>query len=240
MRVRDVMTQGVIAVHQTASLAEAVETLLRSRISALFVLDANSALVGVLSEGDLMRRSELGTETKHPHWIELLLSGGKLAESYVHAHGRRVGEIMTADVLTIAEDADLHEAVDLMLRRHINRLPVMRGNAVVGVISRADLLKGLLAPAPASNFRRPDSEIETAILTELENCRWAPRASVAVEVAEGVVTFRGVVNDERQRAGLRVIAENIPGVVAVHDHMCCIEPNSGAYLRSQEDEQARG
>ena len=115
MRVQDVMTTGVIGVSKTATLAEAVETLLRSRVSALFVFDANHALVRVFSEGDLLRRSELGTDEKRPRWLEFLLSGGRLAEPYARTHGRRVGEIMTTNVATVSEDAELGDAVDLML-----------------------------------------------------------------------------------------------------------------------------
>jgi CBS domain-containing protein len=237
MRVRDVMTPGVIGVSETATLAEAVETLLGSRVSALFVFDADRALVGVLSEGDLMRRSELGTETKRPRWIEFLLSGGKLAESYAHTHGRKVGEIMTKTVITIAEDADVSTAVDLMLRSKVKRLPVLSGGTVIGVISRSDLLKGLLKPASNPGARRPDDEIKAAIEAEFERHGWAPKASVRVEVADGIVDFRGAITDERLRAGLKVIAENTPGVTAVHDHMCWIEPNSGLYLPSEEDEK---
>jgi CBS-domain-containing membrane protein len=105
MRVRDVMTYGVIGVPESASLAEAVETMLRSRVSAVFVFDADHALSGILSEGDLLRRSELGSERKRPHWLELLLGSGRLAEAYVHEHGRKVGEVMTGNVETIKEDA---------------------------------------------------------------------------------------------------------------------------------------
>ena len=143
MRVRDVMTYGVIGVPESASLAEAVETMLRSRVSALFVFDADNAVVGVLSEGDLLRRSELGSERKRPHWLELLLGSGRLAEAYAHEHGRKVGEVMTPNVESISEDADLSAAVDRMIHRHIKRLPVLRSQTVVGVISRSDLLKEL-------------------------------------------------------------------------------------------------
>ena len=130
MRVRDVMTYGVIGVPESASLAEAVETMLRSRVSAVFVFDADHALSGVLSEGDLLRRSELGSERKRPHWLELLLGSGRLAEAYAHEHGRKVGEVMTGNVETINEDAELSEAVDRMIHRRIKRLPVLRGETV--------------------------------------------------------------------------------------------------------------
>ncbi len=236
MRVRDVMTYGVIGVPETASVAEAVETMLRSRVSALFVFDAQNAVIGILSEGDLLRRSELGSERKRPHWLELLLGSGRLAEAYAHEHGRKVGEVMTRNVETIAEDAELSQAVDQMIHRRIKRLPVLRGEAVVGVISRSDLLKGLLAAAPGANAPHPDAEIKAAIQAELDKLGWAPRASVRVEVANGVVTFAGAITDERLRDGLKVIAENTPGVTAVHDHVAWIEPNSGFILPSEGDD----
>ena len=238
MRVRDVMTYGAIGVPETAALAEAIEMMLRARVSALFVFDAGRALIGVLSEGDLLRRAELGAEKKRPRWLEFLLSGGKLAESYAHSHGRKVGEIMTAKVITIVEDAELSEAVDLMLHHNIKGLPVLRDDAVVGVVSRSDLLKALIAALPKAEAGHPDAEIRTAIQAELDKLGWAPRASVRIDVKEGAVTFEGAITDERLRSGLRVIAENTPGVTEVHNHMCWIEPNSGFYLPSEEEEQS--
>ena len=230
------MTYGAIGVPQTAPLAEAIETMLRSRVSALFVFDADHALVGILSEGDLLRRAELGTEKTRPRWLEFLLNGGQLAESYAQTHGRKVGELMTSNVVAIAEDADLSEAVDLMMHHHVKRLPVLRGDAVVGVVSRSDLIKGLFASLPKAEAGHPDAEIKAAIQTELDKLGWAPRASVRVEVMNGAVTFEGAITDERLRTGLRVIAENTPGVVDVRDHMSWIEPNSGLYLPSEEED----
>ncbi len=237
MRVRDVMTYGAIGVPETARLVEAIETMLRARVSALFVFDADHALVGVLSEGDLLRRAELGADRKRPRWVELLLSGGRLANSYAHTHGRKVGEVMTSDVVSIPEDAELSEAVDLMMHRHVKRLPVLRGEAVVGVVSRADVLKGLLASLPRAEAGHSDLEIKATIQAELDKLGWAPRASVRVEVANGVVTYEGSITDERLRSGLSVIAENTPGVIEVRDHMCWIELNSGFYVPSQDEEQ---
>jgi CBS domain-containing protein len=233
------MTYLAIGVSDRATLAEAAETLLRSRVSALLVFDAEHALVGVLSEGDLLRRAELGTENRRPHWLEFLLSGGRLAEAYAQTHGRVVSEVMTSNVKTISEDADLSDAVDLMLRADVKRLPVMRGGRVIGVISRSDLLKGLLAALPKPGGKQPDAAIKTAIQTELDKLTWAPRATLRVEVAGGVVTFEGAITDERLRSALKVIAENTPGVVAVRDHLAWIEPNSGAYLPSEEEERSR-
>jgi CBS domain-containing protein len=237
MQVRDVMTHGVIGVAEDTNIADAVETMLRSRVSALFVFDAKNELTGILSEGDLLRRSELGSEHKRPRWLEFLLGSGRLAETYAHEYGRKVGEVMTHEVETIQEEADLSEAVDRMIRRRIKRLPVLRGETVVGVISRSDLLKGLLAATPRAKGPHPDAEIKAAIQAAIDKLDWAPRASVRVEVVGGVATFDGAITDERLRDGLKVIAENTPGCVAVHDHMAWIEPNSGYFMGSPEDEE---
>ncbi len=236
MKVRDVMTYGVISVPESASIAEAIETMLRSRVSALVVFDADHALSGILSEGDLLRRSELGSEPKRPYWLELLIGSGRLADAYAHEHGRKAGEVMTRDVETITEDAELSEAVDRMIHRRIKRLPVLRGETLVGIVSRSDLLKGLLTSTPSANAEHSDAEIKAAILAELDKLEWAPRASVSVEVQNGVVTFDGSIIDERLRSALKVIAENTPGCVAFHDHMAWIEPNSGVVIPSEGDD----
>ncbi len=203
MRVKDVMTYGAIGLPETATIAEAAETMLKARISGVLVHDADNALIGVLSEGDLMRRSELGSERKRPRWLEVLLSGGRLAESYAHTHGRKIGEIMTRKLVTVAEDADLSVAVDRMLKHGVKRLPVRRGEAVVGVISRSDLLKALVASLPRQDGEHPDAEIKAAIEAELDRLGWAPRASVRVDARNGVVTFSGAITDERLRSGLK-------------------------------------
>ena len=168
--------------------------------------------------------------------MNFLLGSGRLAEVYAHEHGRKVGEVMTRNVETIGEDAELSEAVDRMIRRRIKRLPVLRGETLVGVIARSDLLKGLLAATPWATGPHSDAEIKAAIQAELDKLEWAPRASVRVEVQNGVVTFDGSIIDERLREGLKVIAENTPGCVGVHDHMAWIEPNSGFFMPPSEEE----
>lgn len=239
MRVRDVMTDKPIGLPETATIAEAAETMLKAHISAVFVHDAQNALVGVVSEGDLMRRAEIGAERKRPRWIETLLSGGRLAESYAHSHGRRIGEVMTRKLVSVSEDAELGDAVDLMLKHGVKRLPVLRGETVVGVIARSDLLKALVGALAAPEAGHPDAEIKAAIEAELDRLGWAPRASVRVAVRDGVVTFAGAVTDERLRDGLKVVAENTAGVTGVRDRTCWIEPNSGVVLSSGEEDGAR-
>ena len=240
MRVRDAMTRGIIGVRETASLAEAVETMLRAGVSAVCVFNERKALVGILSEGDLMRRGELGTERRRPRWLESLLSGGRLAHAYAQEHGRAVAEVMTREVVTVDEVAPLAEAVDLMIRRRVKRLPVVRGGSVIGVVSRSDLLKRLYVELRRDGEPRSDAEICAAIEAEIESRGWAPRASIRVSSQSGDVTLDGAIADERLREGLRVIAENIPGVKSVRDKIAWVEPNSGMLMSAGDEPSGEG
>ena len=235
MRVKEAMTPGLIGVPETATLWEAVDKLLRARISALFVFDAAGEPVGVLSEGDLLQRAELGTQKQRPGWLEFLLGGGRAAEEYARANGRLVAEIMTRNVFSIDEEADLSEAVDLMLEHRIKRVAVQREGKAVGVLSRSDLLKALMSVLPSPHQNASDVQIGAALDAEINRQSWAPRGSVRVSVENGIVTLDGAVTDDRLRDGLRVLAENVPGVTKVLDRISWIEPNSG-YLVPPSDE----
>ena len=209
--------------------------MLRARISALFVLDASGEPVGVLSEGDLLRRAELGTQKQRPGWLEFLLGGGRAAEEYARANGRGVAEIMTRNVFSIDEEADLSEAVDLMLEHRIKRVAVQREGKAVGVLSRSDLLKALMSALPSPHQTASDVQIGAALDAEIKRQSWAPRGSIRISVENGIVTLDGAVTDDRLRDGLRVLAENVPGVTDVRDRISWIEPNSG-YLVPPGDE----
>ncbi len=239
MQVQDAMTRNVIGIQTDATIGKAIELMLQGRVSGLPVFDAERQLVGIVSEGDLLRRSELGTEKHRPRWIEFLLGPGRMAEEYVHTHGRKVEEVMSRNVITTTEMADLGEAIDLMNRHHIKRLPVMFNARVVGVLTRADVLRKLAERLPKDSRQIGDAELKSAVLTELERQKWAPIAWIDVSVADGIVEFRGNITDERQRDALHVVAENVPGVKGIHDHLVWVEPNTGTFLLSPEDEKAR-
>lgn len=239
MLVKDAMTNHVVGIEADASIDQAIEIMLRSRISALPVFDGKSRLVGILSEGDLLRRVELGTEKRRPRWLEFVFGPGRFAADYVHANGRKVSEVMTPEVVTIADSAPLEEAVDLMSRHRVKRLPVMAKGYVVGVLARADLLRALAGLLPAKAAKGDDAKIRADILAQLARQPWAPIASIQVDVRQGIANLRGALSDTRQREAIKVIVENTPGVTAIHDHMVWVEPNTGAYLLSAEDEQAQ-
>ena len=236
MKARDVMSPVVISIEPDATVEAALRLMIEKHISGLPVVDRAGQLVGIVSEGDFLRRAELGTQHRQPRWIEFLMGPGALAEQYVRASGRKVGEIMTAEVRSVAEDTPLDDVVMLMERYHIKRVPVVRAGRLAGIITRANLIRALaslsreLAPAAAS-----DTDIRTRIVTALNSLPWVPRATIDVLVREGIVTFTGSVFDERQRRALHVLAENVAGVKGVRDHMVWIEPVSGMAIESDED-----
>jgi CBS domain-containing protein len=231
MKVGDVMTKKVLSVKPEDTVANAVHVMLGAGISGLPVIDAGGKLAGVVTEGDFLRRAETGTERRRPRWLEFLIGPGRLAGEYANAHARKVSEVMTADSVTVAEDTPLEEAVRLMERHRIKRLPVVKGNRVIGMLTRADLLRALERLAPeALPATASDREIRDRIYAELERQPWNPRGLANIIVRHGVVDLAGVIFDERERDALRVAAENTPGVKEVRDRLVWMEPVSGAYI----------
>jgi len=231
MNAADVMTLNILSVMPDATIAEAIRLMLDNRISGLPVIDEAGRLVGILTEGDLLRRGETGTERHRPRWLEILMGPGRLAEEYVRTHGRKIGEVMTRDPVSVTPDTPLKEIVELMERRRIKRVPVLDGDVPVGILSRADLIRGLagaLEEKPVS--AASDEEIRERILAELARAAWVPRDGIAITVENGVVDFNGVILDEKERDALRVAAENVPGVRAVEDHLVWVEPVSGTVI----------
>jgi CBS domain-containing protein len=238
MKVRDIMSPRVISVAPEASILEAIRLMLLNHISGLPVINQAGALVGVVTEGDFLRRGETGTERKRSRWLEFLLGPSRLADEYVHTHARTVEDVMTPEPITISEDAALDEAVQLMESRRIKRLPVLRTGQVVGIVSRANLLHALVslasvAPPPA----KTDLAIRETLLAEFEKLTWAPAALVDPVVKDGVVELWGTITEEAQREALKVCAQNIPGVKSVVSHLTWIEPMSGMAVGEPEEEQ---
>lgn len=240
MKAKDVMTHRVISIESNANILQAARLMLQSRISGLPVVDGSGNLVGVVTEGDFLRRSETATERKRPRWLEFLLGSGRLADDFVHSHGRKVEEIMTPHPRTITESAPLSEIVQMMEKYRIKRLPVVRGPRLVGIVSRANLLHALASVArDIKPVAGGDEAIRAQLLKELDKQKWAPAALINIVVRNGIVELCGSITDERQRAALTVMAENISGVKSVRDHLVWVEPMSGLLLYSPEDETQR-
>ena len=237
MNAGEVMSRNPIAVPAEAGLAEALRLMFDHSISGLPVVDGKAGLVGILTEGDLLRRSELGTAGQRSRWLDLLMTG-RLASEYVRTNTRRVSEIMTRDVVSVAEDTPLTEVVRLMERHRIKRVPVLRDGALIGIVSRADLLHALhrlLVAEPKT--AASDETIRRYVLDELAQAPWAPHG-LTVEVANGVVTLDGVILDEKKRSALRVAAENVSWVKAVADRIVWVEPHSGMVFEAPSGKES--
>jgi CBS domain-containing protein len=243
MNAAGVMTRNVVTVGPDAPIADAIHLMLDHRISGLPVVANDGVLVGVLTEADLLRRTETRTERQRPRWIEFLRGPGRLAEDYVRTHARKVGEIMTQAVVATTEDAPLAEVVRLMERHRVKRLPVLRGDVLVGIVTRADLMRALgawLGAEAASVPPSTDAQIRKNVLAAFAEAAWAPQAGIGVAVSDGVVTLEGAITDEKQRQALRVAAENVPGVKAVRDRVVWVEPVSGTAFAAPTDAPSAG
>jgi CBS domain-containing protein len=239
MKAKDIMTSPVVTVEPDVAVLQAVRIMLQRRMSGLPVVDKEGGLVGIITEGDFLRRAETGTQRRRPRWLEFLVGPGRLAQEYAHSHGRKVSEIMTPDPITVEEDAPLDDVVKLMEKRQIKRVPVVRGNNVIGIVSRANLLHALASVARETKpAERDDEAIRVLLLAELAKEPWAPVTLINPVVRDGVVELWGTITDEQQRPALVIAAENVPGVKAVHDRLAWVDATSGMVLYPPEEEAA--
>jgi len=236
MRAADVMTVQPVSISPDASILEAIRVMLQRRFSGLPVVDTSGALVGIVTEGDLLRRTETGTQRKRPRWIEFLIGPGRLATEYVQTSGRKVREVMSQDVQAVTGDTPLEEIVRLMERHQIKRLPVVDSGKLVGIVTRANLLRALATLASETKAEaNDDPSIRARIYAELEKQPWAPINTLDIVVRKGVVHLWGVLLDERQREALYVVVENTSGVKGIEDHLVWVEPMSGIAIPMPED-----
>ena len=226
MKTSEVMTRSVVTIAPTATIQDAIRLMLGQRISGLPVVDAQGALVGILTEGDLLHRAETGTEWKHPAWLSFLRGPARAAEEFVRSHGRHVEDVMTRDVLTIEEDTTLDRVVEMMDRKRVKRLPVTRDGRLTGVVSRSDLLRALAARLSEAPPASPgDAALTTAVEDALRQHTWSG-GQVTVVVTDAVVFLEGVLYNEDERAALRVAAETVPGVKEVRDNLVFQSPDA--------------
>lgn len=224
MRAGDVMTTRVVTVSPDTAVRTIAQTLVERGISAVPVVDGEGRLLGIVSEGDLMRRAEAGTERQPSWWLDLLASPEDKARDYSRAHGLTARDVMSREVVTVDEDSSLASVAALLERHRIKRVPVVRDGALVGIVSRANLLHGLIAaqPAPAATAG-DDSAIRERILAAVAEAGLA-EPYVNVVVSGGRVQLWGMVSSEAEKDALRVAAETAPGVVAVENNVAVAGP----------------
>ena len=219
MKARDVMTSPVITIKRTASVREAAKLFLERHISGVPVVDVLGKLVGMVTEGDLIRRSESGIEQQRPWWLVLMISDQRLAEDYVKSHGSRVADVMTAKVITATPDTPPNEIAESLEKNGIKRLPIVHDGQVVGIVSRANLVQVIATSGSKLDIPLSDLTIRDKVLKHLNSQRWAHTALLNVTVNGGVIDLWGLAASEAERHAIRVAAENTPGVRAVNDRL---------------------
>lgn len=237
MRAHQIMTRKVVFVTPEHSVFQAANLMLRHQVSGLPVVDQTGVVVGIVSEGDFLRRSEIATPRKHNRLLNFIFGRGDAAEDYVRENGRKIFEVMTPTPITVSEDASLAEIVTVMERNHIKRVPVVSNGKLIGIVSRSNLLQAVASlardvPDPTAD----DDHIRQRIIDEIEKHDWCP-VGLSVIVRDGIVHLSGVITNERYRQAVIVAAENVQGVVKIHDHLFWMDPVTGNRLTSLEDEE---
>ncbi len=227
MNVSELMKRDTISVLPGTTVADAARIMLANHVSGLPVVDEAGALVGIVTEGDLLRRAEIGTDGKPAGWLKSLLLPSAAASDYVHTHARHVSGVMTHNPVFVTPETGLAEVADLMIRKHIKRLPVLSQGKLVGVISRTDLLRVLARRLIDVPTAVTDESIGHYIEAELAHAHWAPKSGLRVKVQDKVVTLSGTIFSDEERQAVTVIAENAPGVKEVKDDMMFVDPGSG-------------
>ena len=232
---RDIMTRDVRTVGPEATISAVIQIMVSCRASGVPVVTGSGQILGILTEGDLLRRVETATEhgagRKPRYFLDLLLGGGREITDYIRSHSRRVSDLMTETVVTVGEETPLAEVVRLMEKHRIRRVPVERDGRLVGIVARSDLVAALgrrLAEIPIPE-PVPDHDLELRITSALEQAGWfASNSSVGVRVAGGVAILEGVIHDERLRTAIRVTVENVGGITSVQDKIVYVEPMTGS------------
>jgi CBS domain-containing protein len=219
MKARDVMVQHVITVGPELGVQAVANTLVQNGISALPVVERDGTLVGIVSEGDLMRRAETDTERRRSWWLDMLASTQTLAAEFAKSHARKARDVMTRKVVTATPETPLAEIANLLEKHAIKRVPIVDNGQLVGIVSRANLVQALASRVPALTGVEPsDEKLRESILATLRGKRWG-LGMVNVIVQQGVVDLWGFVDTPDERKAIRIAAEATPGVVAVNDNL---------------------
>lgn len=218
MKARDVMTAPVITATPETPVRDIASLLLEKRISGLPIVEGGR-VVGILSEGDLLRRVELGTERRRPKWLDALIDPKVQAADFSVSRGMLARDVMTRDVVSVAPESELGEIAKLLEQRHIKRVPVIEGDRLIGIVSRANLLRALaIYQPPAVVDAHTDQTILETLQEQLMGEGWFEPSRFNIVVSDGVVHFWGTVRSEEQRRALEVAARSLPGVRDVQNH----------------------
>jgi CBS-domain-containing membrane protein len=221
MKAADIMVSNVITVTPEQSVQDVAEILIERRISGVPVLDAAGDLVGIVSEGDLMRRGDAGTEHRRSWWLKLLMGREGLAGEYIKEHATKVKDVMTRSVITAAPETSISEIAELLERNRIKRVPIVKDRKIIGIVSRANLLQALAGMRHQITVEKPttDTALRDSVLRRLKAEPWTRSSLINITVHDGTVDLWGVVDSATEKKALCLAAEVTPGVRAVNDHV---------------------
>jgi CBS domain-containing protein len=219
MRADQMMSRQVITIGVDAALIDAIKTMLKHGVSGLPVVGQAGKLVGILSKSDFLRRAEIGTERKRGRLLTFLAGPDKVAFDFKREHGRKVGEIMTPEPVTITEDTAVDEIARIMESRRVRRLPVMNGDKIVGIVTDSDFLPAIARLVlNAQSLAQDDENIRSAVVAAITSTPWTP-CGLNVSVRDATVTLKGFSITENARQAAVVAAENVPGVKRVENRL---------------------
>lgn len=225
MKARDIMSKNVITVGRETSVHDIAQLMTSKRISGVPVVTEDGTILGIVSESDLLRRAELGTEPQRKWWLSFFSDPDLLARQYRKTHGLKAEDVMSRPVVTVDENADLGEIANTLERRRVKRLPVVRDGKLVGIISRADIVKALSQSEPQPG--RPissDTGLEEALLAKIREQDWLDGSFLNVTVQNGVVELNGFIPSAEQRRALHVLVDEVDGVQGVEDRLVIGSP----------------
>ncbi len=227
MKAADVMVTNVISVTPDVLVQDVAYILLSNRISAVPIVDDEGELLGIVSEGDLMRRAETGTGRHRPWWLAMLTGRDIRALDYAKEHSRRITDVMTSKVVTATPDTPLRDIATLLEKNGIKRVPIVKDGKMVGIVSRANLLQALASSRIPQDVDVGDSAIRKSLVARLQAASWVNAALINVIVQDGTADLWGIVDTEAEKKAVRVAAEITPGVRGINDHLIIRPAESG-------------
>lgn len=219
MRARQIMTKKVLTVAPETPVRQVAKLMAKARVSAVPVVDSKKRVLGIVSEGDLLRRPETGTTKRYSWWLDLVSDPAARAADYAKSHGLAARDVMTRSVVSITTDTEIADVADVLEKYQIKRVPVLAGGRLAGIVSRGDLVRALANTQAKKRRRQSDTAIREALRRAMKQTSWGNDALVNYSVSKGVIELYGFTASRAARDGLRVLAENIAGVRRVKDEM---------------------
>jgi CBS domain-containing protein len=221
------MTRDVVTVGPYTAVPDIAAIMADKHISGVPVVTDSGEIIGIVSESDLLRRVEIGTEReiRRKWWLGNLADVNTLAREYAKAHGLRAQDVMSRYVISVRASAELRDVADILDRHRIKRLPVLQAGRLVGIITRGDLVRALSQVRISKSVKRVDNAVLHKALHERIRAQpWINESCISVTVDDGVVELRGFVDTVDQHSALRALVEETVGVGRVEDKICVGNP----------------